>query len=157
MAQYSTPTQIIEIIQKMDVPHHLQTKLNNYIAIRDKLIERRNNLNTLSIDYKNKLNQYSNMDKRKKQAKQLKQEISQLPLTINNETQSILNDREALKNNLLLLINEINEYNVMKEIDELEQHTKNEIKNKFKSVKPIKPRITKEHLKQKKQTTKKES
>ena len=130
MSQFSTPTQIIEIIQKMNVPQHLQLKLNDYIAIRDKLIERRNNLNTLSNDYKNKLNQYSNIDKRTNEAKQLKQEINQLPLTINNETQSILNDREALKNNLLLLINEINEYNVMKEIDELEQHTKNEIKKK---------------------------
>ncbi len=108
----------------MDVPHHLQTKLNDYIATRDNLIQRRNNLNTLSNDYKNKLNQYSSMDKRTKQAKEFKQEITQIPLTINNETQLILNDRETLKNNLLLLIDEINEYNVMKEIDELEQHNK---------------------------------
>ena len=108
MSQQNTPTQIIEMIQKMNVPNYLQTKLNEYIGVCDNLKQRIININTSLNDYKNKVNQYNNMDKRKKEAKQLLNELKQTHLIINNEKQAIQNDKELLRNNLLLLIENTN-------------------------------------------------
>ena len=77
MSQQNTPTQIIEMIQKMNVPSYLQTKLNEYIVVYDNLKQRIININTSLNDYKNKVNQYNNMDKRKKETKQLLNELKQ--------------------------------------------------------------------------------
>ena len=141
MSQQNTPTQIIEMIQKMNVPSYLQTKLNEYIGVRDNLKQRIININTSSNDYKNKVNQYNNMDKRKKEAKQLLNELKQTHLIINNEKQTIQNDKELLKNNLLLLIDDINKYNnkllndiknkseIFKRRREVKQQYKNELKS----------------------------
>ena len=141
MSQQNTPTQIIEMIQKMNIPSYLQTKLNEYIGVYDNLKQRIININTSLNDYKNKVNQYNNMDKRKKETKQLLNELKQTQLVINNEKQAIQNDKETLKNNLLLLIDDINKYNnkllndiknkseIFKRRREAKQQYKNELKN----------------------------
>ena len=95
MSHQNTPTQIIEMIQKMNVPSHLQTKLNEYITVYDNLKQRIININISLNDYNNKVNQYNNMDKRKKETKQLLNEIKQTYLIINNEKQAIQNDKEC--------------------------------------------------------------
>ena len=104
MSQQNTPTQIIEMIQKMNVPSYLQTKLNEYISVRDNLKQRQ--------------------------------------LVINNEKQAIQNDKETLKNNLLLLIDDINKYNNKllndiknkSEIFKRRREAKQQYKNELKSV-----------------------
>ena len=141
MSQQNTPTQIIEMIQKMNVPSYLQTKLNEYIGVNNNLKQRIININTSLNNYINKVNQYNNMDKRKKGTKQLLNELKQTHLIINNEKHAILNDKEILKNNLLILIDDINKYNnkllndiknkseIFKRRRESKQQYKNELKN----------------------------
>ena len=48
MSHQNTPTQIIEMIQKMNVPSYLQTKLNEYIGVYDNLKQRIININISS-------------------------------------------------------------------------------------------------------------
>ena len=139
MEANKTPTQWIEAIQQNidDADPKFKEILNQYIIERD-------NLNQRANKFKNDQVQYRSMDKRTKAAKDLKQQLQQDYINIQK-------DKQKLINKLVKLNDDIISDNTYKEIDELEQNMKKERINKFKSVKPIKPKVTKEQLKHKRQ------